>query len=149
MTSHDPDTLRRIMLLLKGKKKAGRALSKESARSNRVTAYRDNVITDNWTPKSNQPKVAFKDSGNPWNQEVNPELLRERLTSDRMFPPRANDYELVKEVEKMVQLLDSGQEGKKHLRRLLLKASPKSPVTRRQSEIQKRIDRLPINDVPF
>lgn len=44
MTSHDPETLRRIMLLLKGKRKAGKAVSKAISKGLRTDADDDRIL---------------------------------------------------------------------------------------------------------
>lgn len=104
MTSHDPDTLRRILLLLKGKKKAGHALSKKVAQGHGKVLPQGRMEYD---PKSKEasalPAEIATREGQPLSDVPHhPDLgVREQFSD---------------EIAKMMQLLDSAQEAKKKLK---------------------------------
>jgi len=103
VTSHDPDTLRRIMLLLKTKKKAGQRLSKDVAKGHgkMATVMVQQGADDGggYWPETQVVDKALKPySNSPFEEDVYPEMGTSGMKS---------------EVLKMMQLLDMGREAKR------------------------------------
>ncbi len=141
MSHHTPEDLRRILLLLKGKKNLGKNLRKHVAKGH------GKVSSGGWdyeTGGYNFPRV----------------LDRDRIPAEERTIFSSEDPSSTRELLQMLQLLDAGFQGGDRLRGLL-KEPVRGKITSRDSlapgnaksprlkAIRDKIDRLPINTIPF